>query len=221
MARAGAIFANMFTEAAMMRVIVTPAVLPPSALAELKQWLGISTTFDDAQLSDLLATALDVCADFTGLLPLTCGVEETIPLRDAPHPVDWQVRRYTQDRLAAGGFGGGQALASRPVQQVTGVALLQPDDTRVPVAAGGYEVRLDAEGGCHVRVNDAADHGRAVVSFTAGLAPDWDHLAQPLRHGVMRLAAHQYRQRETTGADALPPASVTALWRPYRRMRLA
>jgi uncharacterized phiE125 gp8 family phage protein len=204
----------------MMRVIVTPAVLPPSALAELKQWLGISTTLDDGELSALLATALDVCADFIGALPLACDCEETIALRTVSHPTDWQVRRYSQDWLSAGSFGGWQKLSSAPVQQVSGVAMLMADGTRVGVAAGGFEVRLDAEGGCAVRVNDIGDNMRAVVSFTAGLAPDWNSLPQPLHHGIMRLAAHQYRQRETTGGDALPPASVSALWRPFRRMRL-
>jgi uncharacterized phiE125 gp8 family phage protein len=205
----------------MMRVIVTPAVLPPSALAELKQWLGITTTLDDAPLSALLAMALDVCADFIGFLPLVCDVEETIGLRALPHPVEWQVRRYSHEWLTAGTLGGWHGLSSRPVQQVTGVAALLPDETRVVIAADGYEVRLDAEGSCRVRVNDTNDYTRAVVSFSAGLAQDWDHLAQPLRHGIIRLAAHQHRTRESAGADALPPASVTALWRPFRRMRLA
>jgi uncharacterized phiE125 gp8 family phage protein len=205
----------------MMRVIVTPAVLPPSALAELKQWLGISTTYDDAELSALLAMALDVCADFTGMLPLVCAVEETVGLRNLPHPVDWQVRRYSHEWLTAGTLGGWHPLSTRPVQQVSAVAALLPDETRVALASNAYEVRLDAEGSCLVRVNDTGDYTRAVVSFFAGLAPDWDHLALPLRHGIMRLAAHQHRQRDTAGADALPPASVTALWRPFRRMRLA
>ena len=47
----------------MMRVIITPPVLPPEALAELKQWLAINTTQDDGELADLLAMAVDVCTD--------------------------------------------------------------------------------------------------------------------------------------------------------------
>lgn len=204
----------------MMRVIVTPAVLPPSALAELKQWLGISTTLDDAELSTLLATALDVCADFISALPVACALEETIGLRAVAQPSDWQVSRSRQSWLSAGSCGGWQRLSSTPVRAVSGVALLLDDGTRVALEAQAYEVRLDAEGGCAVRVNGIGDHARAVVSLTAGLAPDWDSLPQPLHHGIMRLAAHQYRQRETSGGDALPPASVSALWRPFKRLRL-
>ena len=35
----------------MKRTIVTPPVLSPTALAELKQWLGITTNQDDAPLT--------------------------------------------------------------------------------------------------------------------------------------------------------------------------
>jgi hypothetical protein len=45
----------------MTRVIVTPPVLPPAALAELKDWLGITISADDAGLTSLLGAALDVC----------------------------------------------------------------------------------------------------------------------------------------------------------------
>lgn len=47
---------------------------------------------------------------------------------------------------------------------------------------------------------------------------DWSALPEALRHGVIRLAAHLYRDGD--GAAAAPPAAVAALWRPWRRMRL-
>ena len=100
----------------MNRVILTPAALPGAALAELKQWLGITTTGDDTPLLSLLTTALEVCEGFTGQMPLETECEEVLPAR-------------------------------------------------------------------------------------AG----W----------------HQHRERESEGAAPLPPASVAALWRPWRRMHLA
>jgi hypothetical protein len=36
---------------------------------------------------------------------------------------------------------------------------------------------------------------------------------------VLRLVAHLFTSRDGPGGD--PPAAVTALWRPYRRLRLA
>ena len=68
----------------MMRVIVNPVVLPPDALSELKDWLGINSTLNDGELASLLATATDICADFIGLMPIACGCEEMLPL---PAPI--------------------------------------------------------------------------------------------------------------------------------------
>ena len=57
------------------------------------------------------------------------------------------------------------------------------------------------------------------LQFTGTAATEWTELAEPLRHGIIRHAAHQYRERDT-GPHANPPAAVAALWRPYRQLRL-
>jgi len=208
----------------MMRVIVTPAVLPPSALAELKDWLGVTTTADDASLSALLATALEVCTDFIGLIPIAATVEETIPLptdhRAMPTAIDWQQQCYPDDWRRGAIRPGWHQIDTRPVSAVVAVFVQGADGTRTALTSDQYQVQIEADGTCTVRVSDAGGFHRAVVRFTAGLAPDWASLPVPLRHGIMRLAAHQYRTRETGGADAVPPASVSALWRPWRRVRL-
>ena len=51
-----------------------------------------------------------------------------------------------------------------------------------------------------------------------GAAESWDAVPAPVAQGVAMLAAHLFDHRES---DALPPAAVAALWRPYRRMRLS
>lgn len=196
----------------MNRVILTPAVLPPSALAELKQWLGVTTTRDDGPLSALLASALETCEAFTGSMPLAAQCEEVLPAEAGWH-----------------------ALSTRPVQAITAIDGLGPDpigtgtgsssaSERFPLPAGTAEIDLGADGGGRVRLSLPPDPTRSIVRiavrFTAGLADDWDHLPDGLRHGMIRLAAHQHRERESEGAAALPPASVAALWRPWRRMRL-
>lgn len=181
----------------MKRAIVTPAVLPPSALAELKQWLGITTAHDDALLSSLLEAALDICEAFTGIMPLETQAEEILAVT-----------------------GGWQALSTQPIQAITSVEAIDSDGARTTISTNDYEVELDEGGAGLIRATSPVTARRLAVRFMAGLAPDWDSLAESLRHGIMRLAAHQHRERDSSGPGPLPPASVAALWRPWRRMRL-
>lgn len=186
----------------MNRVILTPAALPSSALAELKQWLGITTGGDDALLTALLAAALETCEAFIGALPLEATCEEWLPARAGWH-----------------------TLATRPVHAIAAIEGLTADGARIPFDPASWEADLGADGAGRVRLPQTLPlpgmAKRVAVRFTAGLTADWDALPDTLRHGVVRLAAHQHRERDTAGAAPLPPASVAALWRPWRRMRLA
>ncbi len=207
----------------MMRVIVTPAVPGDGALAELKDWLGITTSLDDGALTLLLAAALEVCADFTGLVPLACGLEESLPLPPETRgpPLFDTMRRSVPgpDAFCLGDWPGWQRLDTRPVIGISGVSGVSTIGARVPLDPGAWQMRVDADGACWLRVTDPGMFYRCVVEFTAGLAPGWDTLPAQISHGIIRLAAEQYRNRDGA-AGTLPPASVIALWLPWRRVRL-
>ena len=180
-----------------MRTIITPAEPPSTALAELKQWLGITIAADDAPLTRLFGAALDACESFTGMMALEQTCEEVLPAR-----------------------GGWLSLATRPVQAILAVEHIDDSGARHALPTDAYAMDLGAEGTGRVRLF-SPEPGRVVVRFTAGFTSEWDALPEALRHGVIRLAAHQHREREGSGAAPLPPASVAALWRPWRRLRLA
>ena len=183
----------------MKRAIVTPAALAPAALSELKDWLGITTAGDDAQLTALLRASLEMCESFTGLMPLQQTCEEVLSAAS-----EWQV------------------LSARPVQAIIGVDGRPAEGPRFALPVSSYAVDLDADGGGSVQIGNPGIAGRVAVRLSAGIAPDWASLPDGLRHGVLRLAAYQYRAREDNGGGAaLPPAAVAALWRPWRRVRLA
>lgn len=182
----------------MKRAIVAPPALSPAALDELKAWLGVTTTRDDAELLALLTASLDLCEGFTGSMPLEAGCDEVLP--------------------ASGSW---QALSARPVQAITALAALAQDGTRRALAASDYEIDLDADGGGCVRLLVPIGEDRVVVGYTAGMAAGWEALPEALRQGLIRLAAYQHRERDGGGTSALPPAAVAALWRPWRRVRLA
>ena len=66
--------------------------------------------------------------------------------------------------------------------------------------------------------------GQAIaVRVRVGMTGLWDEIPGPLRQGIIRLCAYYYRDRDRTGGDkisSLPPASVSALWRPWQMVRL-
>ena len=181
----------------MKRTIIAPALLPGAALDELKAWLAITTTRDDVALTALLRAALDTCEGFTRAVPLEALCEEMLPSTAGWH-----------------------RLSTQPVRAITALEAIAPDTTRTAVDPLAYQLDIAADGCGQVELKARLDQGRVAVRFTAGLAADWASLPEGLRHGVVRLAAHQYRERDEGGATT-PPAAVAALWQPWRRMRLA
>lgn len=181
----------------MRRAILAPAELGGAALGELKSWLAITTNAEDSLLNGLLGAAAEACEGFTGAMPLQQTCEEV--------------------HTASPGW---QSLRTAPVQAITGVDGIPAEGPRFALASDAYEIELGADGTGMVRILRSGAAGRIVVRFVAGLAPGWGSLPEALRHGIVRLAAHLYRERDA--ADPVqPPAAVNALWRPWRRMRLA
>ena len=72
-----------------------------------------------------------------------------------------------------------------------------------------------------VRLLEVADEmcRRFTGTALADWPLEWSVLDPALRQGIIRFAAHQYRERDAGGASA-PPAAISALWRPHRRMML-
>ena len=181
----------------MKRAIVAAATLAPAALAELKDWLGITTTGEDNSLTSQLRAALETCEAFTGTMPLEADCEEILPVRS-----DWQ------------------ALQAMPVLAISGVWGVPANGERYALAADAYALDFRADGTGCIRILCPGMACRIAVRFTAGLAPEWASLPDGLRHGIIRLAAHQYRLRENGEKEPMPPTAVAALWRPWRRVRL-
>lgn len=179
----------------MQRTIVQPPMPGEPALAELKHWLGISRPNDDETLGQLIDTSLTICEAFTGKAPLRQTVEETIALGGSWHE-----------------------LSSRPVHDITGAALIAADGTRTAIAAPSEALEWRIGGLACVRPRRPLDGEQLALTLVVGIAADWAGLPAPLRQGIVRLAAHHFRDRDGK-ASAVPPASVTALWRPWREVR--
>jgi uncharacterized phiE125 gp8 family phage protein len=171
--------------------------LPPEAAAAVKQYLRVAGTEEDALILALASSAAELCEAFSGQALLVRSFAETMAARPA-----WQ------------------RLGRTPVRSITSVEALPTAAEPVPLAPAAYAVDIDSNGDGWVRM---ATPGEALVriGYEAGMAAAWDELPEPIRQGIVRLAAHFHAHR-TAGEAARqePPAAVTALWRPYRRMRL-
>lgn len=159
------------------------------SLAEFKAFLRLERDDDDPLLAGFIRTATALCEAFTGQWLIARDAEQRI---DAVH--NWQ------------------RLHAVPVTAITGVG-----SAIGPLAPDQYDSDIDAAGTGWVRLRSLSQ--APVVQLRAGLGSDWNATPEPLRQGIIRLAAHLYTHRDAADAGP-PPAAVAALWRPWRRLRL-
>ncbi len=178
----------------MIRTIKLPE-LTGAPLAELKQWLAIGGTRDDALLVTLIGAAMRACAEFTGQFALTTTVAERI---DASC--------------------GWTALAARPFMRILKVAAIGSDGTQRTLANDAYAVDA-ADGTVGIQLTRPIAERMIEVTQEAGNATLWSDLDPRLRLGIVRHAAHGYafRDREPPAAS---PAAIAALWQSWRQLRL-
>jgi len=180
----------------MQRTVTTPADLNGEALDDLKRWLAISRASEDSLLVDLLGTSLALCEAFTGQAPIEQTVEERTP-------------------VTAGEY----ALTTRSIRALVSVELVEQDGNRLPIAESDYTFEVDAYDTACFRLHAALEGRCIAIAVRAGIASDWAALPDALKQGAIRLAAYHYRDRDNPRATP-PPASITALWRPWRSLRI-
>jgi uncharacterized phiE125 gp8 family phage protein len=178
----------------MMGITISDTPTLPVALAELKAFLRISVSDEDALLAGLVRAAAELCEAFTGRALIERAVAEVVAAAGV------------RIRLGAG-----------PVRAIEGVAALDEDDVATSLEAGDFTAEIDAGGGGRVTLRVPLAARRLRIAYRAGMAADWNAVPEMLRHGIVRLAAQYYLRRGDT-RDAEVPAAVTALWRPWRRL---
>ncbi len=112
---------------------------------------------------------------------------------------------------------GWRLLDAKPVSAITGVTALPVGAAPYVLPVDRYAIDIDADGDGWVRVFEAAGVERVAVAYVAGVATAWSDVPAAVAQGVATLAAHLFEARTS---DAVPPAAIAALWRPYRRMRI-
>jgi uncharacterized phiE125 gp8 family phage protein len=88
----------------------------------------------------------------------------------------------------------------------------------VTLGPASYSTDIDANGCGWIRLIDRSVADVVEIAGSAGMAASENSVPEPVRQGVLRLVAHLFGARDS---DTEMPAAVTALWRPYRRMRVS
>lgn len=164
-------------------------------VSDVRAFLRVGEDQDKA-LAPLVQRTTEICEEFIGRALISRDFTESLPQSPA-----WA------------------RLTRAPVRAIGEVRALSADSD-VLMCSDDYAVDIDAAGDGWVRMLRPKAESHALVSYTAGLAAEPSGLPEALRHGIVRLAAHLYAHRDDQGRDASPPAAVTALWRPWRRLRL-
>lgn len=180
----------------MMRQVDEAPVPMAAAMAEARAYLRLEGGSDDAVLVAALRSATAYCEAFTGVALVSRAVTEILPVAGA-----WQ------------------RLGRTPVLAITNMEGIPAEGSRFPLPVNSYAIDIDAAGDGWIRVSQPGAAGRVRVSYTAGLAADPGRVPEPLRHGIIQLGGHLLRERDRERGTE-PPASVAALWRPWRRLRL-
>src|SRR4051812_27406799 len=169
--------------------------LPAVTMSEAQAYVRIETGEEEAVLAALIRTASALCEAF---------INQVVIARD-----------FVLDLPAGSAW---EKLPVTPVRVIAEVESVDWDGIAVPLSSSSYAIDVDSSGDGWVRLM-ASEAMRVRVSGTAGMADDENGVPEPIRQGVLRLSAHLFTARDGEGGE--PPAAVTALWRPYRRMRLA
>lgn len=169
-----------------------PIVASTESVDAAKVFLRLDGDADDGVIAALIVAAMAQCDAFTATVQVDRAFAETLM--------------------------GGAAWSCLTAWPVVAIVSVTTPDT-IPLAVGSYETDIGPDGKGRVRLTGVPPQP-VKVGYRAGLASGWTAIAEPVRHGIVRLAAHHYATRDRDNESGVPEA-VTALWHSARRMRLS
>ena len=181
--------------------VVTPPASEPLTLAEVKEFLRVDHSDDDATLAIFITAARQLCESYTRLALMPTTFEEYFD--DFP--------QYT------GTYKDEIRLSRSPVSAVTYVKYIDGNETTITANAADYKTDLISQ---PARISP--DNGwfgtyetinAVFIRYVAGYA-DAASVPAPLKHGMLLVIGDMYENR-TDSVKRLPTAAEY-LWNPYR-----
>lgn len=176
-----------------MAADVLDRVPPVALLDELKAWLRIEDTLEDALLSMELRAATEAVETYLGRRLVEREIEE--------HGV-----------LA----GGRMRLSATPARRLIGAWVKNEDGVDTALA----DVRFEpGSAGFPAILAPFLGQADVRVRYVAGQVADWNGLPDQLRMAVIRVASHMHAYRDSSGIDVIP-GPVRRILSPMRRRRV-
>jgi uncharacterized phiE125 gp8 family phage protein len=181
--------------------VVTPPASEPLTLAEVKEFLRVDHSDDDATLAIFIAAARQLCESYTRLALLPTTFEEYFD----------EFPEYT------GTYKDEIRLSRSPVSAVTYVKYIDGNETTITASASDYKTDLISQ---PARISP--DNGwfgtyetinAVFIRYVAGYA-NAAAVPAPLKHGMLLVIGDMYENR-TDSVKRLPTAAEY-LWNPYR-----
>jgi uncharacterized phiE125 gp8 family phage protein len=165
-------------------------------LGELKAYLRIEDSREDALLAALLRAATETVEAMLGLLLFEREVEERGTVRS-----------------------GLLTLRAEPARTLVDVRAELWDGTQRTLASSDVSLRTDGHGCGQLALIGIADGSDVIVRYRAGMATDWNWVPEALRLAVIRVASHFFSHRDGPDDPGIPPA-VRRLVGPWRKRRM-
>jgi len=171
----------------MTITVVRPPAVEPVALADLRQFLRLSGTGEDALLSGLLKAARETLETLTGLVLIK-------------QQLRFYIDRWPNDGLIR--------IDRYPVQSVAAVTAYEPDGVPVVLPAAAMHLEVATRPARLHLQSPAHGLGGLEIDVIAGFGETGVDVPDALKHALMTLVAHWYEFRGTHG-PAEHPASLT------------
>jgi len=209
-------------------VETTPPSLEPLTLDEVKTFLRVDLTTDDALITALITAARMFCEANTGRSLITRSYslfmdrwpEARRSHRFMPGAED---RPY---RLPIAFVTGAVELPYPPLLSVVQINVYAADNSVTVYDSGSYFVDTAGVPGRVVLTQGAVPPlpGRIAngieIQFTAGYGAAEDNVPALLRQGMLQVIAHLYEHRGDSPDQALLASGAAAIFQPYRLMEL-
>jgi len=174
--------------------IIDPPCVEPVSLGEAQSFLKLEDEADLARVAALIRAAREACELYVGRALITRTV------------------RFRQTLMAPHFY-----LRGGPVQSVMALSAFQAAEETV-LNPADYQL-YETAGRWHLDLSGIVIGRIIQADYVIGLGADWNAIPDAIRQGILRLIVHQYEHRSDPSVAALPHA-VTALWQPYRALRI-